>query len=166
MRAALALAGAVFVFAAEGAAATTTVFWAKSYAEGRVESKLRVPCRVVFSASTCNLAKATRDKAEFAQKLNACNARSSRALINRCVSALAHSPLATAKARIGYIRNGLPVRTATCIGTGNPDKRSHRFSRFRCVILIEDTKTRRDAIAYRTITVIVTGKTTFRWRLI
>lgn len=153
---------AALIIVSASSAAPARWYWSETYAEHQVVATVKLPCDAVFSKADCNLKNALAAKAEFERRKTAC-LNADQFQVERCLTTLANSQTAARVAYIDYIRNGLPIGRATCIGTGQPDKSGYRFARFRCTILVEDAKTTQNPVAKGRIDVTPIGKTKLRW---
>jgi hypothetical protein len=163
---------------AAGSAKAGRWVWTESYAEGRVVKKVHIPCIRVRSKKACDV-KSTRARSEqWKQKADDCKRIEDPAKSARCLISVANQ-LSNAETAYKYARRGFALESANCLGTGKRDKTGTMFPQFRCKVLFEDQRVaptvnlngdvvdEGQTIKYTArIIVYVTGRMTFRWKLV
>lgn len=156
---------ALSVTAANGASsATPKWYWSETYVEKRVVKTAVVPCNRVRLARDCLVADAIQELDRFNAAIASCDAKPP----DRAITCLAFlTTLRNPQTNLDHVRDGFPVAVADCVGGGSPNKSGFRFAQFRCKITVRDFLVGNKPVdATGRIAVYVSGKTTFRWKLI
>jgi hypothetical protein len=138
-------------------------YWGESLAEQMVVKKVRIPCAVIYGARSadCDVASLQREYDSIMAQMNACNVCDSSCGLQYAYGAQ------SAVERLKVAESGFGVQTAACHGIGQAS-RSHPwlYGQFSCRVELFaqrfGDKTRR----WGRLVVTLTGRRTFRWRII